>query len=400
MNNYYQRNKYVSFLETVEEGENIWVANLCFNGLFKLKKNGNDAEYVCSFEMDNMTTSGTGLYSNGISYKRKIFFLPYNASNIAVVDIDTEEIKYIYLPQAGDASGYMTAGYALYEGYLYLFSQFAQYDAVRIHMETFEIEKLQKWNKLNENYYDEKRRYMTAAVIQADDNVWLGINNTNKILKYSLKDGTYEEIESEKKIIKALGNTKLNELYCISHDGYNIECINLADSGSRNYIDLSNFIEKGNRILHILSDEETLAAIPFYGEYVVIVDRKSGGVIKHQIFPEEFKSYNESDRFFYMGRLTEECIELFPYFSNGLIKIHRRSGETKYYKTEIKWKDSADDLVWKCHYHNSINKSICFERICSLEGFLDILGKDAGIDGKTGLDENSGKKIERYILGD
>ena len=57
MNNYYQRNKYVSFLETVEEGENIWVANLCFNGLFKLKKNGNDAEYVCSFEMDNMTTS-------------------------------------------------------------------------------------------------------------------------------------------------------------------------------------------------------------------------------------------------------------------------------------------------------------------------------------------------------
>lgn len=398
MNRYYQKNKYISFLDMIENDENIWVANNCFNGIFRMRKDGTMIEHIASFDKDVVLESGTGLYFQTIFYNNSIVFLPHNTFKVAIFSLDTKTLKYIQMPCSVGTGGYVTAGYALYKGSLYLFSQFAQCRAVRIHMETFVVEELEIWDELASKYYDEDTRYMIDSAIQIDDYVWIGIKKTNKIIGYSLRDRSCNQLESEKEIVKVFGNAGLHEIYNVSTDGKSVECIALKEQGKRSHINLDSFIEKGNRILYILSDEKNFIMIPFYGKYIIIVDRKSGAIKKHQDFPKEFDNFSENERYFYTGRLTEEFIELFPYYTNGMIRIHRQSGETKLYKTEIEWEDSIDSLVLKYHYRNSIKNTICFERVYSVSGFLDMVTRDGDLEGKGSSNKKNGEKIAQYVL--
>ncbi|MCM1425826.1 MAG: hypothetical protein NC118_04410 [Eubacterium sp.] len=395
---YYQKNKYVSFFNIVEDNGTLWVANSCFNGLFKMKEDGTGIEYVVPLEDSTVEMPGMSLYFEVVVYKRQILFLPHSTFKIAVFDLDTRTVSHINISSSSDVGGYMTAGYAIYGGYLYLFSYYAKYNAVRIHLETFEVEKLSVWDQIIKNYYNEDIKYILAEAVQIGDNIWIGIKETNKILRYSLQSGLYEELECANEVVKLFGNQSLQELYVISSDGHYIECIDSKNWENRKYIDLSAWIEMDSRILYLLSDEKAVVVIPIYGKYIIEINRENGNITKYQNFPEEFENFNENNRFFYTGRLKEEYIELFPYFTNGLIRIDRKSGEIKFYSTEIKCEKPIEELVLEFQYHSNVHNSVCFEAVYSLNSFIGVLTGEGNGEEKIRLAGATGRTIAQYIM--
>ena len=378
MGKYYQKNRYVSFWDTVEDEDGLWVADICMNGLFKIKKDGSDVEYVAPFEMERIGKAGHGLYFYAVSYGDEIFFLPKFSFNVAVYSRKKKVLQYIYLPYIGGVAGYGIVGYALYGEWMYLFSTYADCSMIRIHMTTWEVEELQIWKDILGKFSDKKNHLITASAVQINNDVWMDIYHTNKLLRYSLVDDSYEIIEYDYDIYKVFGNESLQELYIVPRKKKQVVIWDLRSRKKKQCIELGDFICDNNKIRNILSDEELFVFIPDYEKYILLIDRKSNTIRKYDSFPQEYTSFKTDNRFFYSGRIRSEYIELFPYMANGIIRIDRKSGEAMLQCTEIPWKGSIGDLVLQYHYQNSITNVECNEFIYPLEHFLEVLSSGEG----------------------
>lgn len=72
--------------------ENIWISVLECNGLFRINIDSGSIQFVDYFRKERKEYQ---LHTQIIANKNKLFFIPWSADNIAIYDLEEEEIRYI-----------------------------------------------------------------------------------------------------------------------------------------------------------------------------------------------------------------------------------------------------------------------------------------------------------------
>lgn len=93
-------------------GNSVWVSLLQCNGLLNIDINSGRIQYIGYFEHEKNEYQ---LHTHMVSYENKIFFVPWNADNLAIYDMTKKELRYVFI---GEELRF-TAG-IVHEKYLYL----------------------------------------------------------------------------------------------------------------------------------------------------------------------------------------------------------------------------------------------------------------------------------------
>lgn len=96
-------------------GDSVWVSLLQCNGLVNIDINSGRIQYIGYFEHEKNVYQ---LHTHMVSYENKIFFVPWNADNLAIYDLSKKELRYVSF---GEELRF-TAG-IVHEKYLYLVAE-------------------------------------------------------------------------------------------------------------------------------------------------------------------------------------------------------------------------------------------------------------------------------------
>lgn len=112
---------------------NIWISLLECNGLVKVDMNTGTLQFVDFFKYENNRYQ---LHGQIVFYQYKLIFVPFNASNIAIFNLEKEKLHYLPVNSSGKAARFWSA---VTEGkYLYMSS----YDSIQVVKMDMEAEKI------------------------------------------------------------------------------------------------------------------------------------------------------------------------------------------------------------------------------------------------------------------
>lgn len=168
-------------------GKNLWYTSCMHNGLFNIDLITGENKFVGYIPNEELEMRA--LYQLIVPYKRKLVLIPYNASAIAVYDIDTNEFKKCKLGEMPYEKCYSAH---LYKDMIYLLPQsidclycysIADNCIKRIDNESFAYT---KWTK---------DKWISISGCILNDKLYFIIYNTNKICEYDLKQNTFNILE-------------------------------------------------------------------------------------------------------------------------------------------------------------------------------------------------------------
>ncbi len=164
--------------------ETIWISLLEMNGLVKINVNTGDVQFVDCFKDEKYDYQ---LHTQIISYRNKLFFVPWNAENIAVYDIRKGELRNVS-GYRFEKKGYFAAG--LVNGAdLYLVSA-VSVQIIRIDMDS---EKIVDVYEL-ENFFEEEPVCLIPPM-KINNSIWKISEDKNEAWKFDLQSGKYMKCE-------------------------------------------------------------------------------------------------------------------------------------------------------------------------------------------------------------
>lgn len=121
-NNQYENYEYINFATVATIENYFWTALTNYNSLCKIDRNSYEMEEIAVFKGSLIDME---LYTRAIIHaNKKLFFIPGRAANIAIYDMNTKLLRYLYIKDERECSGCKFGAAFLFNRYLYLFPQF------------------------------------------------------------------------------------------------------------------------------------------------------------------------------------------------------------------------------------------------------------------------------------
>lgn len=380
MINYYDKYRYLSCFEMIEDNESWWIPEYKWNTLFRISKNTMDIQKIV--DLTGKVEASEGCYSYIVSYQDKLIFLPQNSLNIAIYDRNLSSLT-IFTLDTGKKSGiYGTAGYAMLERKIYVFSSYEDCMPFVLDGETWNIKYLESWiSQINK--YSKRQKWIINSSVEMDGIIFLGIYGSNLILKYFPEEDKYKEIvlaDDYVKINKIYRDTNNKKLIILS---INKEIIEFSYE-NKELFETNRWLSKmeDKDVVNIIQDHENIVLLPRIGRYIEIINRMSGKTWGINI-PEEYllDSQIMLGKYIYGGKINNRIIYLFPFSTKGLICIDIFSKKINLIKLEVNkliLKEKFDAYI----SYNLNMKKIFDEHKLPLHMFLDICNQTTIISKK------------------
>ena len=165
---YYDKYRYLTTLDAVEDEENWWLAGFEVNGIFSISKKDKVVHFHKKSESADCLVRR---YRYTFIHKDKIYFLPMFSRNIEVYDIKSRMFSVIKIP--GDRSKvYGTIGYKVNDKYIYLFPAFCDEIPVRIDTDTMVCELVcAEWTDIAIRYTKDKKWFI-CNMAEVNEDIW------------------------------------------------------------------------------------------------------------------------------------------------------------------------------------------------------------------------------------
>lgn len=272
----------MSILASLEDfviaGNELWFSNALYNGILKLNMKTGEITYVLEFEEINEILLSTATFE----YKNKIYFFPSHAKYIYSYEITKNQLEKIELPQNSCyALGRRKYQYCLENNNICL--------ALPYDSRMFLI-----FNKKEENFEFDGRWYDTYKKRWADvggnlfiysnvlinNNVYMGLINSNKLMRYDLISGQCDFMEPIEKddIIVSLCNNKDNK-WLISANGVIARLDEYDEISYEGNINFNN--EKGIYFSHYYSQIDSIVILTKKNIFIYSVRDKKVKIIEY-----------------------------------------------------------------------------------------------------------------------
>ena len=366
---YYDKYRYLTTLDAVDDYDNWWVAGYEINGIFKVSKKDNTVELIKKTETaDKMIKR----YRYSFEYRGKMYFLPSHSYNIEVYDTELKMFYCIGIP-GENRKEYATIGYITDDKYIYMFSTFCEETPIRLNTLTMECERIgDSWKDIIKEYAKDKLVFI-CSIAEQKGYIWCGVYGTNTIIcskKSDLNDIKVIHLEEQFNIYR-VANAGKNRLILSSL--VDNECIvyNTID----NMIEYKIDVKEIGLEVNILSDGEEIVLIPQYGRKLMLINTDTRETKIIDCTSEKMKCFDENDRFFYYGKMDEQKIYLYPYNTNVLTIINRKDMSISYEEWEMEKDTSTKDIMAK--YVIEDKDGVYYEKRCDIDNFLENIIKNS-----------------------
>lgn len=221
----------------------IYASMSFFNGLIKINMNTYEADYISQFPDEKMITPV--LYRFSYLYKRKIFFIPCDADNVAVFNVDDVTITNIKISQYTKHSE-KKMNYFVIDNMLWLVPVVNIGKVIVINMDNYKVESKEK------TFFKG-----TILNIWQDDNwIYFIKNNNGDIISYNVES---EQLIKEKaRVYDGSTISKMEDGIWVS----NADSFLRINNNSMKYYSLKQR-HKINMFVNMIDFESGIYAIPY-----------------------------------------------------------------------------------------------------------------------------------------
>lgn len=298
------------------QGNTVWVTDERYNGLYKIDMLKGDAEFITSFEKEEILAET--LYHRIVLYKDKLYMIPWSAEYIAVYNIKNNCLQYLK-PKCKMAGGIYKFGEAIqYAHYLFLFPAYAS-EIVRINMEDESIDYYGA--ELLELLKEIKKEYAFFLSGEAFDNIaWITSRKGSYLLRFDM-DKCFGKIYSMKKsdveLVDLTGNGKQFYLLNVIGEVY------FWDSEQNEEQLIWKYKGKciGAPFYRIVRVQNCLWLLPGRENKVIKIDILQNFMEKEISFPGEYNIKNVQATKFYDYNVQNNRIILYPGNMNMMAEI-------------------------------------------------------------------------------
>lgn len=202
---------YVCFWGAIHKvDQTIWISMMEFNALIKVDIETGYVQLVDCFDIEWREGN---LHLQIVSYQNKVIFLPWNAENIAIFDLNNAEMRYV--PVYGNGNPGLFGDGIRNGKYLYLMSESAK-EIIQFDMESEKIVD----DCILEDAEDQEpfAIYSYVKPIKINDGIWKISGHKNMSWKFQLKDKRFivKECLLEQEINFIAGNLGQDCLWLIA----------------------------------------------------------------------------------------------------------------------------------------------------------------------------------------
>ena len=258
----------LSYYAQVVIGEELWISNSRFNGLYKVNLESGKSVYIGKFPQYRLDNSELHFFAK--KYGEKIYFFPKCASGIDIYDLETGDFSHVEC-QTGSINNYVTAidAFRLDEDNILIIPCYSGMTLQEFSIKKKAITKKIELIKSNQ-YVRNEANTMSLYACKMMNEVFYPLHETNMIGSYNLKKGN-EKIYLISGVKSILGD--------IVFDGRNI-WIN-ADRGIYQWNPHSgdlNFVcdcsaEKEGWIEQFILYDQYIICVPRWLKNIKIIDR-------------------------------------------------------------------------------------------------------------------------------
>ena len=258
----------LSYYAQVVIGEELWISNSRFNGLYKVNLESGKSVYIGKFPQYRLDNSELHFFAK--KYGAKIYFFPKCASGIDIYDLETGDFSHVEC-QTGSINNYVTAidAFRLDEDNILIIPCYSGMTLQEFSIKKKAITKKIELIKSNQ-YVRNEANTMSLYACKMMNEVFYPLHETNMIGSYNLKKGN-EKIYLISGVKSILGD--------IVFDGRNI-WIN-ADRGIYQWNPHSgdlNFVcdcsaEKEGWIEQFILYDQYIICVPRWLKNIKIIDR-------------------------------------------------------------------------------------------------------------------------------
>lgn len=190
------RTEYFRFNAAAKYGSDIYFSNYQYNALYVLKGESNKPEYICKFPNEEFDV--LMLHKSCIRVENILCFIPENAVNIHIYNLETGKMSAIYIKRYKfDVKA--ISEMILYGNQLIAFPVNYKEPIRIIDVDTFELKEdwsLSVWFEENIENIENREGIQFTRIARHKDIFWTTVYNTNKLLKMDLLNKQYQIIET------------------------------------------------------------------------------------------------------------------------------------------------------------------------------------------------------------
>lgn len=164
----------------------IYASQSFYNGLIKIDVNTNATSFIGMFPNEKAVTSVLHRFS--YLYKNKIFFIPCDAKNVSVFDIDKQSITPISINNSYNGGSGQKC-FFVQDNHLWLIPVSGSGNLVVVNMDDYSVTVRESANTIFGGS-------TITNICQDDKWVYFARGGDNKVIKYDIENGNTYEIES------------------------------------------------------------------------------------------------------------------------------------------------------------------------------------------------------------
>ncbi len=387
----------IPFDDAYINDKEIWFASTSFNGLFCLNKGSGKIDFKGHFPSENIRQ--TRLFCKVVFFNNKLMFIPYNASAIMIYDIEIGAFERIELLKGELKKKFWS--YSIYKNYIYIMP-LSYGKILRYNIKTGTLENMNSWNEhvkkhgvMNDMWFRD--------VIQKDGKLYCPFYQSNFLFVFDLETNKIENYEIGNKEEKYISIQNDGEkFWLIPKDLKSILCWDKSTNEYLYFDDypiISKFSRIGEPFLTTITVDESIWILPCFLDYIIKIDKKSMTFEDINIENKTIDNVIRDEMFWNFGGIKtfDDKLVLLPMNSEDIITINK-NGKIKEITKSFLPEGIKSEII-KNPLYNEFGDFI-EENLFGLREYIKkIKNEKIAYNSETKNQELSGKIISDFFLG-
>ncbi len=380
----------------------LWVFEQRFNILFEYDLSRDRIRLLYDFKQHN----GVSLYNQVVRVENKLVLIPCFAKNIAVYDLETEEMRLI--PESNNRKKcgifnndhFMFLHYYVFGRKILLFG--LEYPAVLLlDTDTYTVSYIDGWiDELHKNSLRADSKLIRQGAVHADGRILLPLDCLDALLEINLRDMRVRIVYLTNGSAGYSGIVRTgNEIWLLS----SCERIIYVMDMELHYKKAIAFEKADGTSAHdeilfeLYAYEDKVLVIPIYGSSVYEIDRNSNEIM----IPEEFRKvlYSQGFAFSRMKTIrTNQYENKLCFFTGHDAKFHEYDLKNRVMQSRCVYlPEEMTDKYYALLLEEYDKKTVLYENVVPVEKFMAHIRQRNAVQADQAGDESIGARILRNI---
>lgn len=251
-------------------GNELWISNIRFNGLFKINIESGEVVFIGRFPSHDLETEDLHLFAK--KYGNKLYFFPKRSNGLDIYDLKTKSFTFATC-KMGNSNDYFTAidAFRIDDERVLIVPCYSNMSLLEFSIEKEAIVRIIELTESNK-FVDNATGTMTLYACKMQNEILYPIHGTNKVGSYNFSENK-EKVYSIESLKSIVGDIIFDGSYLWVNADQGIYRWNPFKSDLKLVCDCST--EKEGWIEQLILYNENVICIPRWLNNIKIIDRRS-----------------------------------------------------------------------------------------------------------------------------